>query len=483
MMPAHILVVDDDHDIRALLQEFLAYRGYAVDTAESGKEALEQISGREWDLVISDLRLGDLSGFEVLTETKRRYPTSELIILTGFGSVEHAMTATDLGVSAYLQKPVILGELDIRVESALSRRRFSLKTKELLEVTGSLDDGTVQQHFKKMIDLYDFSKRLLSTVEYEDIIQQVLHCLMVLFTPQGGFVYLALDSDRTFYTHTHHPIASEVMSEVLERVLTYWRQFDGGTPSADRVTIVPSHETDMTSLESTYGTIDPVCAPLAGQNRLMGVVGVDGVSDTLKREDVITLLYMVGGQATTAVDRASRYHHIKLLSLTDGLTRLLNRRALNDRLQQEFDRTRRYGSCLSLMMLDIDHFKDINDTYGHQQGDVILRGLADILTEGSRRSDVLARYGGEEFMVVLPETTLSNARQLAERLRVRVASHPFRLPAGQLLTVTISIGVATFPRPEITDEEKLIEAADRALYRAKHGGRNRVCAMDGDDEA
>jgi diguanylate cyclase (GGDEF)-like protein len=477
MIPANILVVDDDPDIRALLQEFLTYRGYTVDTAESGKEALEQLSGREWDLVISDLRLGDLSGFEVLMETKRRHPASELIILTGFGSVEHAMTATDLGVSAYLQKPVILGELDVRVESALSRRRFSLETKRLLDVTGSLDDDTAHQHFKRVTDLYDFSRKLLSTVEYEDVLQQVLHCLMVLFAPKGGFIYLTLDSDRTFYARTPHPIASDVTGEVLERVLAYWRQFDSGTPSADRVTIVPSHETDTVSLEP-YGAIDPVCTPLAGQNRLMGVLGVDGVSGILKREDVIILLYMVGGQTATAIDRASRYHHIKLLSLTDGLTRLLNRRALNDRLQQEFGRTRRYGSYLSLMMLDIDHFKDINDTYGHQQGDVILRGLAETLTEGSRRSDILARYGGEEFIMVLPETPLSNARQLAERLRMRVASRPFHLTTGQSLTITISIGVATFPHPEITDEEDLIEVADRALYRAKREGRNRVCTMD-----
>lgn len=190
----------------------------------------------------------------------------------------------------------------------------------------------------------------------------------------------------------------------------------------------------------------------------------------------MSLLAIVSGQAASAIERASRHHHAKMLSLTDGLTRLLNRRALNDRLQQEFDRARRYGSCLSMIMLDIDHFKEVNDRYGHQQGDAVLRVLADQLVECSRRSDILARYGGEEFILVLPETPLANARLLAERLRARVESSGSR-PDSRSVSVTISLGVASFPHHGVSDEATLIAAADRELYRAKREGRNRVCTV------
>jgi diguanylate cyclase (GGDEF)-like protein len=301
---------------------------------------------------------------------------------------------------------------------------------------------------------------------------------MVLVHPPGGFIYRASDAEAMFYAQTCRPVISEVTGNVLDRILAYWGQFSIAPPSANRVTIISSHERDEMSLEQTYGRIDPLCIPLAVQNRIMGVLSIDGVPDQSDRNDLTALLYIVGGQAASAIDRASQHHHVKSLSLTDWLTRLLNRRALHDRLQQEFDRARRYRSSLSLIMLDIDYFKKVNDIYGHQQGDAILRGLAGILIEESRRSDILARYGGEEFIIVLPETTLTNARQLAERLRMRVESHSFQLPMGQSLKITISLGVAALPHTGVTDEESLIREADLALYRAKGEGRNRVSTID-----
>jgi diguanylate cyclase (GGDEF)-like protein len=173
------------------------------------------------------------------------------------------------------------------------------------------------------------------------------------------------------------------------------------------------------------------------------------------------------------VKRAIEYAQTKRLANTDGLTGLHNRRSFQERLQQEVDRANRYHRPLSLIMIDIDHFKTYNDTHGHVRGDDILVEVANTLKRLSRTSDIVARYGGEEFAFILPETDRTNAEALGKRLREQVEGCQFlgevHLP-GQ--TLTISVGIASYTPPDT--KEALLEAADMALYQAKREGRNRV---------
>lgn len=162
------------------------------------------------------------------------------------------------------------------------------------------------------------------------------------------------------------------------------------------------------------------------------------------------------------------------LAHTDPLTDLLNRRALAAQLQNEIDRVRRYDAPLSVLMLDLDHFKTVNDTYGHLVGDSVLAEFGRVLQRGTRTVDIVARYGGEEFVVALPETTYEGAMAYAERLRERIEAHPFRSASAQPVSLTASIGIATFPAPGVDGIETLLASADAALYRAKQDGRNRV---------
>jgi diguanylate cyclase (GGDEF)-like protein len=163
------------------------------------------------------------------------------------------------------------------------------------------------------------------------------------------------------------------------------------------------------------------------------------------------------------------------LAHLDPLTELLNRRALASRLQTEIERVRRYNSPLALLMLDLDHFKTVNDTYGHQAGDAVLAEFARVLQRAARTVDVVARYGGEEFMVALPETTYQGAVAFAERLRESIETHLFRANDAPV-RLTASIGIATFPAPGVDGLDSLLASADAALYRAKQDGRNRVVA-------
>lgn len=165
---------------------------------------------------------------------------------------------------------------------------------------------------------------------------------------------------------------------------------------------------------------------------------------------------------------------LREMAFRDGLTGLYNHRYFQELMAREMSRSVRYGSVLSLMMFDIDHFKQVNDTHGHPGGDVILRKLAALVQECMRTSDVVARYGGEEFAVILPMTEAAGCKVFAERLRRKVEQMETNI-SGTPVRITISIGMATYaPGMAATDKSQLIDAADRALYQSKQSGRNRV---------
>lgn len=198
------------------------------------------------------------------------------------------------------------------------------------------------------------------------------------------------------------------------------------------------------------------------------VVKEDLNADTLRRS-----LSFVLERVESERKRAQMEAELIRLARLDELTGLCNRRYLLERLTQEILRAKRYGPPLCLMMLDLDHFKSINDTYGHLVGDQVLAGVARLLSDTIRATDIAGRYGGEEFCLILTETNLEGGRLLAERLRQRIAMKTFDADDGTTFHVTCSIGMAQYT-PDITEPKTLLALADRALYKAKASGRNRV---------
>ena len=184
-------------------------------------------------------------------------------------------------------------------------------------------------------------------------------------------------------------------------------------------------------------------------------------------------LEVIAAQVSLALSRIKFIATLQTLSVTDALTGVPNRRYWDLRLAEEIARAQRYRYPLAVLMVDIDHFKRVNDTYGHQVGDVALQQVASRLRSNLRRTDVLARYGGEEFGVLAPQTSLEAAKVLAERLRHAIASEPIWVNSDLSIPLTISVGVAVFPEHG-QNESDLVAAADAALYRAKEEGRNCV---------
>jgi diguanylate cyclase (GGDEF)-like protein len=214
--------------------------------------------------------------------------------------------------------------------------------------------------------------------------------------------------------------------------------------------------------------------PLRGRESVIGALVIEGDRPGQISSADTKNLRLLGLLAAASLETVWEIEEISRLARTDPLTGLANRQAFEERLGQLVLETDRFGGSGALIVVDVDHFKHVNDTYGHQVGDQVLRRLADILLRAIRTVDLCARYGGEELALLLPQTSLSGACQMAERLRQRVADQPFVIE-GREIPITISLGVAAYPEGA-RDRDELFAAADRALYTAKRAGRNRVIA-------
>lgn len=230
--------------------------------------------------------------------------------------------------------------------------------------------------------------------------------------------------------------------------------------------------------ERRYKTNSFISYPITISGRKVGVLNVTDKSGGGTYDEVdLSLLEMIGPQVALALERAEwqeRATEFQLMSITDSLTGLPNRRYLEERLAEELNRSKRYEYAMSFLMIDIDDFKAYNDSNGHQAGDLALQITAHCLKGALRSADVASRYGGEEFCILLPQTAMTEAGAIADRIRQRVATTHF--PHGKtqpLGKVTISVGVSTFTK-NVDTQENIIAAADRALYQAKSMGKDRV---------
>jgi len=238
----------------------------------------------------------------------------------------------------------------------------------------------------------------------------------------------------------------------------------------------------LSSLARAEGILSFVCLPLTSHSRRQGVLYFYRHDRDVFLPEEIGLLTTLSYLAAGALENARLHARMVTLAATDTLTGLSNRRTFDERFKAEFLRSQRFDKPFALALLDIDHFKYVNDTWGHAAGDAVLKALARILKKQTRDVDIVARYGGEEFTAILPESDEGKAQAIVERIRRAVATTPFRLPGGEAITVTVSIGVACYPS-RAADANQMLEGADQAMYQAKQTGRNRVCLFGGKPNA
>ena len=378
---------------------------------------------------------------------------------------------TDLTEAA---ERVVQGDLDTRIapttdDSEVGRlsEAFNLITSDLRQNMNALEKSRADLS----VSLQKIGETLTNTHDLDGLLEVVLDTAVVTLQARAGVVLYGAPEQM-------HVVADSGMHEaglvppagiapgvgVLGRVVTTGEAVRGplgsGTP-----------ELEPAATEPGVGNIFAV--PLRSMGNVVGVLALyDRVDGKPFDEGDVESLGTLSTQASIAMDNVQLHQEAQRLSTTDALTGLWNFRYLSSSLGREIERANRFERPLAVLMLDIDHFKQVNDQHGHARGDAVLRELAHRVQEQIREVDTFARYGGEEFVVVLPETTVEGATQLAERICVAVRRELFRAEGEESLEVTVSVGGAAFPAHG-SSAATLMRAADRALYVAKNDGRDR----------
>ena len=367
---------------------------------------------------------------------------------------------------------LVLQDRSIRaqIEELAARNRERAETlNQILEISNDLKKN------RTLDDLFpSIASAVAKSLGFREIVLSLYDRERNVFTPRAHHGL----GDRWSALQKRDVPADEITRHWTEknRVSKSFHVFDraardsGATPSGSRRVVAAG--------DGGWQPDEILWIPLYAGDRLLGCLSVDdpknGMSPTL---ETIRSLEIFANQAVSAIESARSYNEAREQSVRDSLTGAYNHRYFQEVLQRELGRAERVGRPLTVVMLDIDDFKSINDRFGHPVGDAILQGIvAEIRSEVRGDMDLLARYGGDEFALVLPETPVSEALLVAERVRRRVDERLFRMPdSREVLRATVSIGLATYP-DDATEKRHLVEKADAALYRAKHGGKNAVVA-------
>lgn len=441
--PWPVLVVDDDPDVhamtRVLLRDFsFQGRGFEVISAMSGAEARAVLAERAdipvmlLDVVMETTDAGLALVHHVREELGNR--RTAIVLRTGQpGEAPERDVMLAYDINDYRSKTELTAQK--LFTSLIGGLRSWIHLTTIETMTGTLE-RRVEERTRSLDEARRFAENLVETMpnpvwfkDADGILRLCNRAFRILFHIPGE-TWQCLPADRVLPP----PLArlDQDVDEELRR---------SGAPGI--------------SFETTHETPEGIRALVVGKSQVPGAAG-----GTI-------------GVVTDITERKQMESRLRLLATTDELTGCLNRRAFFSIAEQELERAARYGGAVSILMIDLDHFKHINDRFGHGVGDRALKAAAAAMADGLREIDALGRLGGEEFAVLLPETLLDGALPVAERLRAAVAAVELPLDGGTVLRLTASLGAAE-RLPEESAPDQLLARADSALYRAKAEGRNRV---------
>ncbi len=457
-MPPRLLLVDDSSAVRGVIASRLRERGYEVEEAADGVAGAELALERPPEVVVTDLWMPGLSGVQVcrLLRSEPRTQGIPVILVTGESDRRSRFWARTAGAAAYVAKTDTQGLLNAL--DALG----PLPARAPVAPLSQKRRGSIHERLSERLDAALFESvvagEVRSLAQSDGDAELVFSGLVRLVSEIASYRWLALATHPAGRVFLHADPGAREACEAEARAAL-----------------------GVTSPDPAFAVLDEravrgrASAPIVAQVRLgaamAGVVALGPSERGASSEDkqlVAIIAKELGGplRIVSLVDAARH------LAMTDPLTGLLNRRAFVEAMSREIAQASRHDHPLSILLLDVDHFKKVNDTRGHEGGDVVLRGVAGVAQQIARKSDLVARWGGEEFVVGLPYAAEAGARVAAERLRRAIADASFALPEGPPLRVTASIGVAHAVRGETLDV--IVARADQAMYLAKSRGRNRV---------
>ncbi len=478
--PAKIVVVDDDRTQLTALSLALERQGYLVVPLQDPDEVIPVLARENPELLMLDILMPKVDGLQLLRRIKgdERWRDLPVLMISVLAPEEATAASLGLGAADFIAKPFRAKELAARVEAQLRAGRVLRDAR--LDARRAAVEASVRS---EMLDiLHEVTAQLEPNQIYRVLANRVMHalrisrCSIVLAKPGEEMALVVVAAEKPELNNLEIRVgdypeigrALALNGPVLVRDVTHDPLFETAREEWQRRGVrVETHSA--------------IAVPFGMRGEQGGVFFLRTMAGEppLDNEDLMFAERIIG-TAVGVIERAYRLEdaqsakdEYEWLATTDPLTDCVNRRALLDRLEAELERVQRYGEALSIMMVDLDHFKQVNDSRGHLAGDAVLREVEALLRSEVRAVDTVARYGGEEFVILLPETTQPGAVALAERIRERVAQRDFS-EDGTALTITISIGVTTVSAGEVEDPEGVLGRVDAALYRAKRAGRNLV---------
>ncbi len=456
MGKGRILVIDDDAFFRVLCSDMLAGCGYSVKTASSGKEALAVLEDESFDIVVTDLVMPDLSGIEVLERVKQQNTLTDVILVTGHGSIESAIAALRSGAFDYIMKPLNEAELLHTVGSCMEKRK-------LLEEN---------QEMRQSLRLFEVSRAISTTLDIPRLYELTLDALLQTVPAESGIATFHESDLRTLAVKA----SRHIDPEQAERLAGFFkavfeREYDG------RPGIIVFSKTELDFREGGplggFGSF--IVAPLAKGQKAIGffILLSRKPKEDFSDKDLLNASF-IADHASTAYENAEKYADAKGIAFIDSLTNLYNAKYLDLVLDKEIKRADRLRMPVTVLFLDLDNFKNVNDSNDHLVGSRVLVELGHLLLKCVREVDTVIRYGGDEFVIILADADHKVATSVADRIRTTIERHEFvQSEENLVLRITASIGVATYPT-HTRDMRELLKAADKAMYKAKDLSRNTV---------
>lgn len=447
-----LFIIDDDEAVLTVLTEYFENCGMKVYPFRNPPDLGKELKEKEPHAVLLDIVLSGISGVEILQKIKDIRPGIPVIMMTGYTKDERRIESLRKGAYTILTKPFeSFEEVYHVVNNAMDHYIESLKTVELakrVEETKRLEKINIQE-----IDFLKSLQHMIGEAEDSAFVLKNAYALLRSFLNFEYFGVLLTYGNEVNIQIYPKVSSNRKLAEVITNILL--GRMSQGAVNAKLTGVQDDYQSLMVELSTT--------------NTVYGFAGLFRGAPFQAQEE--TTFSKFCSHISVTLEKIRLFQEIKTLSIHDGLTGIYNHTYIINKLNEEIERARRYRSDLSVMLFDLDNFKDVNDTYGHLAGDFVLQRVAELFTKRLRTIDIVGRYGGEEFLVVLPETDLERAYVVGERLRAGVEQEQF-IYEDHEIKFTVSGGIALYQQGHIAND--LIKIADNNLYKAKREGKNRL---------
>lgn len=465
---AAILIVDEDRLFALTLVHVLNQHGHRPVLADTEEEAQALLGGNEVDLVLLSAEMAGRRNLRLLKAIRQTRPDLPVVLSVARTVPQNAREQLRGGLYDYINKPFGHVELLMTVERGLERRRLLQENRELL--------ADLEQRVRELSTFNLVAKTLNSTLRLKEVLDIVMNKIKDLIMAEAWSILMLDESSNELVFEV---ALGEKGEQVREMRLAMGQGVAGWVAQHQKPVIVADAATDQRFFKGVdqrtgFRTRSIIATPLVSRGRLLGVVEImNKQGEASFNEKDLELLQILADHAAIAIENARLYEKAQRLAITDDLTGLHNSRQCDQFMKEAMRQARSAGQPMSVIFLDLDHMKEVDDSYGHLMGGQALKEVADRIASLVKPPDMASRYGGDEYVIVMPGKGAEAALALAEEIRRRIAAEPFLASHKISCRLTASIGIACFPQHGATSDE-LLSKADKAMYRVKESGKNRA---------